>query len=105
MRGLCTLEFLAQEYQVRTGESISTHTVKDWFEERNFVTGRMFLKPALSDLQRLDRLEFIKEKIGNGKSFNQDWYRIYVDEKWFYVTRDNKLVRYDPDDPYEAERV
>jgi hypothetical protein len=103
VKGNMPLIWVREEYELRTGESISPETIRKYFEEMGIVKGHAYLKPRLTDEQRLKRLQFIVSKLGNEKQFNFDPLRIHVDEKWFSVTRDCKLSWHDPNQPYDPE--
>jgi hypothetical protein len=45
------------------------------------------LKPMLTDVNKMARLEFCLNKQGANSLYNSMYDRVHVDEKWFFLTQ------------------
>ncbi len=104
-RGNLTLRLFAVEYEERYDETLATSTIRRYLHEMGLFQSRSYLKPVLTDAQKLSRLEYIVRQIGNGKSFSLNKNRIHMDEKWFYVVREGRLRWLDPNEPVDTASV
>jgi hypothetical protein len=105
-RGELTLRAFSAEYEKRHNEPMVLSTLSRYCDEMGFHKVRSYLKPTLTVEQKIWRLEFILQKKDLDFRFNLELYVIHVDEKWFYLTENKKIIRMHPDDePYQHRRV
>ena len=69
---------------------VSQSLVSDLVKKGELVGHSSYLRPKLTEHQMLTRIAFIKDHVVNldqpDRHFEAFYYRIFIDEKWFYRT-------------------
>lgn len=74
-------------------------TLHRWINKMGAIITTSWLKPALTEQQKLARLKFVLERRdGNTEYFEELLNVIHVDESWFFMHRDRKKIRVFPGD-------
>ena len=95
-------EEFTQLYNDNFGTNIAKSTMQQYMAAIGMVVSSAYLKPTLTILQKIARLEFMVGLIQHCGHriyrFIDLKYEVHVDEKWFYVVRLKRTLRLLPED-------
>jgi transposase len=106
--GQSPIGLFIEQYQSEFGMTISRSAMDRYLKEIGASQKVIYLAPALSSKQRLQRMEFVLgliEHRGHGSRQFKKEIRIHVDEKWFFVQELKKKVRYLPCEERPKEKT
>jgi hypothetical protein len=106
--GQSPVDLFCAQYLAEFGVSVSRSSMERYLADLGAADKSIYLAPALSDKQRMQRLEFILGLVhhsGHGLYVFRKEVRIHVDEKWFFVQELKMKVRYLPCEERPKERT
>jgi transposase len=106
--GQSPIGLFIEQYQSEFGMTISRSAMERYLKEIGASQKVIYLAPALSSKQRLQRMEFVLgliEHRGHGSRQFKKEIRIHVDEKWFFVQELKQKVRYLPCEERPKEKT